>query len=127
MDSLEDEVKEQETWIEWLRRRTHVAEDLLASLKIDDWITSQRKRKFSFTGHLLRRTDGRWSTTLVGWSPEGGCRARGRPKKRWIDVLDQFFMACFGVRGGGWTSLAENREDWSRMEEIFMSYQAPGC
>ena len=37
-----------ETWVEWLRRRTRITEIILQSLKIDDWIQAQRRRKWTF-------------------------------------------------------------------------------
>ena len=54
-----------ETWVEWLRRRTRITESILQSLKIDDWIQAQRRKKWTFVGQQLRREDNRWSSSLL--------------------------------------------------------------
>ena len=54
-----DEVGETETWIDWLRRRTRIAEDTIKALRLDDWVQA--------VGHQVRREDGRWALfTFLG-------------------------------------------------------------
>eukprot|EP00973_Karenia_brevis_P005864 799323-Karenia_brevis.AAC.1 len=75
----EEEIVE-ESWVEWVRRTTHLAEEHFSKVAQDDWITAQRRRKFRFAGHVARREDARWDTTLLNWTPEGR-RKRGHPPK----------------------------------------------
>ena len=117
-----DEVGETETWIEWLRRRTRIAEDTLKALRLDNWVQAQRRKKWQVVGHQMRREDGRWASTLHSWVPHDGCRARGRPKKRWTDVIDDFFLKDFGMEKDSWMGFAANREEWKAIEENFIGF-----
>ena len=65
---------------EWIRQQTKVRD-------IPEIIS---KAKWSWTGHLMRRDDNRWTTKLTTWQPRGHTRNRGRQKTRWRDDLDKF-------------------------------------
>eukprot|EP00973_Karenia_brevis_P001287 175634-Karenia_brevis.AAC.1 len=56
-----------EPWTEWLHRVTHLVEGINQKLGIEDWIVKCRRKQFTWAGHVLRRTDGRWSTKLLLW------------------------------------------------------------
>ena len=43
-------VAELEPWVEWVQRVTHRIEEYLAARGVEDWVASQRKRKFRFAG-----------------------------------------------------------------------------
>ena len=123
----EDDMLEKESWIDWMRRRTRMTESVLQSLRLDDWVQGQRRRKWSFAGHLMRREDNRWASVLMPWVPEGGnrarARARGRPKKRWADALDDFFHLTYGAGKGSWMLIAANRDEWRSLEDAFAQNQ----
>eukprot|EP00973_Karenia_brevis_P033685 4643874-Karenia_brevis.AAC.1 len=119
MEDEADQLYQQESWVDWMRRRTHLAESILSSLKIDDWITLQRRRKFAFAGHMLRRRDNRWAATLMRWTPEGGHRTRGHPRRRWSDVFDKFFWTRHGASRGEWHAYAADRTLWYNLESDF--------
>ena len=38
-----DEIRHQESWIDWMRRHTQIAEKILRTLQIDDWRQRQEK------------------------------------------------------------------------------------
>ena len=84
-------LQERETWIEWMQRTTFLVEDQLRKAGLGDWVVVQRKRQWTFAGHVARRTDGRWSRLVLGWVPVRGRRYRGHPSKRWSDEIDFFF------------------------------------
>ena len=45
-----------------------------------------KRRKWKWAGHVARRSDDRWTTSVTSWWPrESGKRSRGRQKKRWKD------------------------------------------
>eukprot|EP00973_Karenia_brevis_P083001 11508050-Karenia_brevis.AAC.1 len=69
-----------------------MVEECQQKLGLDDWVTAARRRKWRWAGHVARRSDGRWSTSLVSWVPENGHRRRGHPRKRWSDDLKAFFI-----------------------------------
>jgi len=37
--------------------------------KLEDIINSTKKMKWRWTGHIARRTDGRWTTNVLHWIP----------------------------------------------------------
>ena len=65
---------------EWIREQT----------KLRDILETIRKAKWTWAGHLTRRTDNRWTTKLTFWQPRGHTRNKGRPKFQWRDDLDKF-------------------------------------
>ena len=112
---------DEETWVDWIRRCTHNVETHMESLRIDDWVSGQRRRKWRLAGHTARRDDGRWSTAVLGLKPEMGSRSRGHPTKRWADDLDCFFGERFGLLRGLWRDAAQDREHWASLEDEFVS------
>jgi hypothetical protein len=90
-DDCEEAKLEQETWVQWIQRCTRIAEDQLEKASIDDWVVTQRRRKWRLAGHTARRDDNRWSETLLGWEPPCSNRGRGHPCKRWTSDLDAYF------------------------------------
>ena len=109
-----------EPWSEWLKRTTEQVEALNSKLKIDDWVVTQRRHKFTWTGHLLRRFDGRWTTKLFHWDPSSnGWRRQERPNKRWVDALDDFFKNNFQLSRNQWTSIALDKTRWNNLKDDF--------
>jgi len=59
--------------------------------RTNNWVTEQTKvmdimeiiinRKWTWAGHISRRTDNRYSAALTVWTPMGGKRNRGRQRK----------------------------------------------
>jgi hypothetical protein len=118
-----------EPWLEWIQRVTREVEQVQAKLKIDDWTTACQRRKYKWAGHASRRTDGRWSTAMLDWQPEGGPRQSGqgrgrrhaRPNRRWCDTIDQYFISI-GMQAGEWRIMAANRNEWHQHEAQFLTY-----
>ena len=109
----------QEDWIDWIRRTTHLAEEHFQRAGLEDWVAAVRRKHWRWAGHLARRTDGRWSSKLLSWTP-GGRRSRGHPCKRWSDDLDEFFHRMDGSPRGYWQLVAQNREPWHCLEDRFV-------
>ncbi|CAE8607669.1 unnamed protein product [Polarella glacialis] len=76
-----------ENWVDWIRRLTHTAEDNMLKAGLDDWVRLQKQRKWQWAGHVARRTDDRWSTTLVNWVPSDRRRRVGDPVRRWAGCI----------------------------------------
>ena len=66
---------------------------------------------------MVRFDDWRWSTLLLYWRPSGR-RKRGRPIRRWEEVLEKFAVKWFD--GRRWTEVAQNRLDWKQWEKVFL-------
>ncbi|XGW03556.1 hypothetical protein V3C99_015048 [Haemonchus contortus] len=62
-------------------------ENIRSLSNVRDIILPIDKAKHTFAGHLIRRDDGRWSTTSVCWEPREKKRPRGQPPLRWQDSL----------------------------------------
>ena len=81
-----------------------------------------RKRKWTWTGHVARRTDGRWSKRVLSWQPKG-VRKQGRPFTRWSDEIKMFLSATYGgdVDSELWMELAQDRNQWTALEADFVN------
>lgn len=67
-----------------------------------------RVRKMNWLGHVWRSND--ITRDTLNWKPEGK-RSLGRPKKRWIDELNQNFQ-ILGVNNP--EEIVTNREEWRK-------------
>ena len=91
------------------------------------------KAKHRWAGHIVRRTDDRWTKRTLEWIPSEVKRPRGRPPKRWADVfvekVDQLRNQLGTIFGNGidtrrrlqarriptsWMTLARQRNEWMR-------------
>ena len=87
--------------------------------------------KHRWAGHIMRRTDDRWTKRTVEWTPREYKRPLGRPPKRWADVfvanvshLYPQMLTSLESRNGPclrhharyrippWTTLARERNEW---------------
>ena len=51
--------------------------------KVQDILKTIQLVKWTWAGHVARRTDGRWTTAVTEWTPRTGKRSQDRPYKRW--------------------------------------------
>ena len=117
----EDDKQDEETWVEWVVCTTQVASDAMRKAKIPDWVQEQRRRKWRWAGHVMRRTDMRWSYRFLGWCPvKRGSRSVGRPAMRWEDCILKFL----NDRGVKWGELAKDRDAWRAWEDEFVKFEA---
>ena len=109
-----------EPWVDWLARATRYAEAELKKANVADWTSQQKQRAFRWAGHVARREDSRWSSTVLQWKPElslASYRRKGRPLKRWEDALQQWHY--------DWRAIAVDRELWKENEACFLSGCSP--
>ncbi|CAH0731533.1 unnamed protein product, partial [Brenthis ino] len=71
--------------------------------KVTDIARRISSLKWKWAGHVARRTDGRWSRSVLEWRPRLGQRSVGRPAARWTDDLRK-------VAGSGWMQAAQDRD-----------------
>ena len=88
-----EEKQSEESWVHWIIRATRSGEKELAKARVPDWNEEQRKRKWKWAGHVARREDSRWSTTMIQWNPKGGRRRVGAQHRRWADDVDSYVAA----------------------------------
>jgi hypothetical protein len=112
-----------EAWAEWIQRATRIAEAQLDKAGIEDWVTLQRRTQYRWAGHAARRTDARWSQRVLDWLPKHGRRTVGRPKRRWADSINDFFMKELGSQRDEWMIIAHCRETWKSFEDGFSRHE----
>jgi hypothetical protein len=115
-----EEADMEETYVEWIKRATGISETHLKKAGLEDWVSQQRRRKFRLAGHIVRRTDGRWSTRMVDWEPNG-YRTVGRPRRRWEDCLTNHFHEDDQDGAFLWRVAAHSREYWRSQEADFVT------
>ena len=94
----------------WIREQT----------KVEDILTTIKKRKWSWAGHVMRMEDNRWTIRATEWEPRDGSRKRGRQNTRWRDEIRRF-------AGVGWNRLTRERSEWRRLGEAFvLQWTDPG-
>jgi len=92
--------------------KDHVSnKDLLERTRVDNLHDTVDKRRRRFIGHVLRLPSPRPVIAAVQWTPEGGKRKRGRPKKTWQDTLMDDLQAM-GVDWEEAKSVAVDRREW---------------
>ena len=96
--------------ITWRDHKT--AEWICEQTKLRDILETISKAKWTWAGHLTRRTDNRWTTKLTFWQPSGHTRNKGRPKFRWRDDLDKFRKH--------WHRDASDRLRWRQMGKAYV-------
>jgi hypothetical protein len=73
-----------------------------------DIVTDVKRMRLRWLGHMERMSDDRSTNKLYSNKPEG-LRLVGRPRKRWLDEVEQD-LKQMGVRG--WRRRAQKRDEW---------------
>ena len=74
-----------EPWVDWIKRCTHDVEQRMKELKLDDWVTMQRRRKWKWGQKPALFDNFDWTTAVLRWDPTlvpqlHSRRRPGRPK-----------------------------------------------
>ena len=84
---------------------------LLERTKVDNLHDTVDKRRRRSVGHVLRLPSARPVSAAVQWTPEGGTRRKGRPRKTWQDTLRDDLQAM-DVSWEEAKSVAGDRHEW---------------
>ena len=90
---------------EWKSRTNEELEEITKGQNIVRWIKGQR---IGWLGHLERMEEERMPKRIFNQELEG-TRRRGRPRKRWIEEVEED-LQVMGVRR--WRSVETNRKEW---------------
>ena len=87
--------KNEEDWIEYIRRSTKEAEEHMENHKIKCWTEVHRRQKWRMARRMITLPAKRWNRRVFNWHPglDSSIRARrqvGRPQRRWEDDLNEF-------------------------------------
>ena len=103
-------------------------------IKIEDWVTMQRRRKWRWLQNVVTSGDTKWNLTALLWNPSNNPdlnakRLPGRPKKRWInDILDtletQLQADNKNAARHTWIDIAQDGQAWARLEQAYVNGKA---
>ena len=114
-----------EPWVDWKKKTTHEALQILENLGLPEWVEERRRRKWLWVGDVARQKDGRWTRQILTWSVSG-TRARTRPLIRWSDSLQKFAASLHGLdsaRGNeGWMANADDCDAWELLQSDNVSF-----
>ena len=92
----------------WRIKTNHELNELMEST---DTVRFIKRRRIAWIGHVMQKDEERIPKRILEWKPIGR-RIRGRPKKRWIEDIEEDIQTM-GVRG--WRKLCKERAEWKRM------------
>ena len=68
--------RDTETWVEWVKRVTAEARQIMHTHSIPDWVEEQRSKVHRWNESVNNLDSERWTQRVLNWRPEG-CRSRG--------------------------------------------------
>lgn len=80
--------------------------------KLIDALQHSQKLKWKWAGHAARSKGSKWTKRTTTWAGPKGTRKQGRPQERWADEI-------LKTAGKGWVKMAQDRQEWQKMEEAF--------
>ena len=91
----------------WKIRMKHELNELIGNVRFI------KSRRIALLGHVMWMDEKRIPKRVLEWKPTGR-RIRGRPRKRWVEDIEEDIQAL-GIRG--WRKLSEGRTEWRRITE----------
>jgi hypothetical protein len=99
----------------WRELHNEELRDLYSSPSI---IRIIKPRRMGWAGHVARMWEKRIAYRLLVGKP-GGKRPLGRPKRRWVDLLE------IGWGCVDWICLAQDRDNWRALVNVVMNLRVP--
>jgi hypothetical protein len=137
-----------EPWIDWIRRCTHEIEERMNKLNLDDWVTTQRRRKWKWAMKLANDTTDSLTTVVLRWDPTldtqlESRRRPGRPKARWSDDIRNYIRQIYDAIStttatnvhnqantmhdhNQWMELAKDSSTWVALEDGYAEFNSTG-
>jgi len=94
----------------WRIRMNYELNDIIKNADIVRFIKSKR---MAWLGHVMRMEGKRIRKRVLEWKPTGR-RNRGRPRKRWIEDIEED-THIMGIRG--WRKLCKERSEWKKITD----------
>ena len=82
-------------------------------IKNADIVRFVKSKRMAWLGHVMWMERKRIPKRVLEWKPTGR-RNRGRPRKRWIEDIEEDTQ-IMGIRG--WRKLCKERAEWKRITE----------
>jgi hypothetical protein len=113
----------EETYVEWLVRSTHKANDIAASVGISSWVHTHFMKKWNWAGHVARMPCDRWASKVTHWrdaaSGEFGMSLKRPARRRWMKFEGPLRRWCALGGKENWQTFAANREAWQAVAPDF--------
>jgi len=134
-----------EPWIDWLRRCTHNAEQKMRSLGMEDWVSTQRRRKWRWAQRVATDTFDKWTLKAALWDPtldatHNPRRRPGRPVTRWVDDIvghltrsttkhntNEPQMTETNNERLQWFDVAQDNKTWLDLEDSYVNRNYDDC
>jgi len=94
----------------WRIRMNYKLNDLI---KNADKVRFVKSKRMAWLGHAMQMEGKRITKRVLEWKPTGR-RNRGRPRKRWIEGIEED-LHIMGTRG--WRNLCKERAEWKKITE----------
>ena len=73
-----------------ITKRDKIRNEVIRSkTKVVDIIDKVPCMRGQWAGHIARMSNAGWAKIISEWTPREGRRARGRPKRRWRDSIEE--------------------------------------
>ena len=135
--TVENSTENLEPWVDWIRRSTHEAERRMKELKLEDWVSLHRRRKWRWARKVATSQGSNWSVRALTWEPghrmptANYTRRVGRPKLRWADdIRTHIWQKLYNTTpppslharldNRSWLHHARDREMWDKLEDSFI-------
>jgi len=82
-------------------------------IKNADIVRFVKSKRMAWLGHVLRMEGKRIPRRVLEWKRTGR-RNRGRPRKRWIEDIEEDIQIT-GIKG--WRKLCKERAEWKKITE----------
>jgi hypothetical protein len=93
--------------------RIKINHEIREKFKSSDIISVIKLRRLEWLGHVMRMNETRVARKILDDKP-GGKRRRGRPRRRWLDVVEAD-LRSLGVKR--WRTKVLNREEWASIRK----------
>jgi len=90
------------------KRRRKYNKELQEEMEIAPAVSFINGQRIQWLGHMKRRSEDDISRVVLEWKPTGK-RPQGRPRKRWLDVVEE---DLYRMEVHDWRILAQDRDKW---------------
>ena len=112
--------KETNRWVEWRKHTARRSANISKQNKTKPWAIQAMQQLWKWAGHIARHN--KQSGTRASTDPPAKRNTRGRPPATWDSIIRKFANASLGLEQDTWTNIAQNRQTWSSLEEVFTDY-----
>ena len=121
-----------QSWFEWVQRGTHKAKEVAAQAGVRDWVVAHATRKWSWAGHVMRRSEANWINSVTVWRDSvwnqvamemGGQRFVRPSRRRWMKWEDPLRRFAQEELHYSWTQASAQRTDtWNEKAAAFATW-----